>query len=93
VSDARERIRPVVTALFDRAKAAGVLRVDVEPSDAPLIMMMVGSIIDRTREVEPDLWRRYLGIMLDGLRPHAASPLPVAPASMEDILAAKARAR
>jgi hypothetical protein len=74
----------VVTALFDRAKAAGVLRADVEPSDAPLITMMVGSIIDRTRDVDPDLWRRYLGIVLDGLRPARDGTSPLTPAALGD---------
>ncbi len=75
VIEARGRLRPLVTELFDRAKAAGVLRADAEPHDAPMIQMMLGSIIDRTRDVEPELWRRYLGIVLDGLRPGAATPL------------------
>jgi AcrR family transcriptional regulator len=84
---ARERLRPLVTALFDRAKAAGVLRADATPEDAPLIMMMIGLIIDRTREVEPELWRRYLGLVLDGLRParDGATALP-APALGEPAL-------
>jgi AcrR family transcriptional regulator len=75
---ARERLRPLVTAIFDRAKAAGVLRADATPEDAPLIMMMIGLIIDRTRDVEPELWRRYLGLVLDGLRParDAVTALP-----------------
>jgi AcrR family transcriptional regulator len=75
---ARERLRPLVTAIFDRAKAAGVLRADATPEDAPLIMMMIGPIIDRTRAVQPELWRRYLGLVLDGLRParDGATPLP-----------------
>ncbi len=77
VIEARGRLRPLVTERFDRAKAAGVLRADAEPHDAPLIHMMLGSIIDRTRKVEPELWRRYLGLVLDGLRPGAATPLPL----------------
>jgi AcrR family transcriptional regulator len=80
VQHARERLRPLVTAIFDRAKAAGVLRADASPEDAPLIMMMLGPIIDRTRDVQPELWRRYLGLVLDGLRParDGATALPVA---------------
>jgi len=76
VVEARERLRAMVTQLFDRAKAAGVLRADADPFDAPLISFMVGAVMDRSRDVEPDLWRRYLQIVLDGLRPCAATSLP-----------------
>ena len=30
----------------------------------------------------PDLWRRYLAIIFDGLRPEAAHPLPLPPPAM-----------
>jgi AcrR family transcriptional regulator len=79
----KARLRTAVTALFDRAKAARVLREDVEPFDSPLIAMMLGAIMDRSRDVEPDLWRRYLSLILDALRPHAATPLPVGALSAE----------
>jgi AcrR family transcriptional regulator len=87
VHTARERLAPLVTALFDRAKAAGVLRPDAAPTDAPLILMMLGVIIDRTRDVEPELWRRYLGLVLDGLRPAGADTTELdAPALDPDAL-------
>lgn len=76
VVEARARLRALVTELFDRAKQAGVVRADAAPFDAPLMFMMLGAVMDRTRDVEPELWRRYLGLMLDGLRPAAATPLP-----------------
>jgi AcrR family transcriptional regulator len=79
VMAAKARLRVLVTELFDRAKAAKVLREDVEPFDSPLIAMMLGAVMDRSRDVEPELWRRFLGLILDGLRPAAATPLPVAP--------------
>ena len=87
VRGARGRLRRLITAIFDRAKAAGVLRADIEPTDAPLIATMVGSVIDRARDVDPELWRRFLAIVLDGLRParDGASPLP-APALAEPAL-------
>jgi len=82
---AKGRLRVLVTALFDRAKAARVLREDVEPFDSPLIAMMLGTVMDRARAVEPELWRRFLGLILDGLRPHAATPLPVGPLSADQL--------
>ena len=79
VLQARDRLRSLVTQVFDRAKAAGVVRDDVIAFDAPLIFMMLGAVMDRTRDVTPELWRRYLGLILDGLRPDAASALPHPP--------------
>jgi AcrR family transcriptional regulator len=79
VAGARDRMLPLVGALVERARDAGELRPDVEPQDLPLIQMMIGEIIDRTRDVEPELWRRYLELVLCGLRarPDPTRPLPV----------------
>ena len=53
--------------------------------------MMVGAVIDAAREVEPELWRRYLTIALQGLRPESAPLEPltiptVPPERMEELL-------
>jgi AcrR family transcriptional regulator len=73
---ARDRLRVLVTELFDRAKAAGAVRADAEALDTPMIFMMLGPLMERARDIDPDLWRRYLGLVLDGLRPESATPLP-----------------
>lgn len=77
---ARRRLAPIVTALFDRARASGQLRDDVEGVDTPVLQLMLGSVLDFSRDVEPELWRRFLVIVLDGLRARrdGATPLPVA---------------
>ena len=77
LASAKDKLRTRVTELFDRAKAAGVVREDASPLDTPVIMLMLGAVMDRSRDVEPELWRRYLGLVLDGLRPEAATPLAV----------------
>lgn len=85
VGRVRQRIAPLATQLIDRAHAAGVLRDDVAATDLPLMQYMLTAMVDYSREVEPDLWRRYLGILLDGLRTsrQAPSALPVGPLSDE----------
>ena len=85
VAEAKVRLRTNVTAVYDRAKAAGVLRADVAPFDSPIIHFMLGAVMDRSREVEPELWRRYLGLMLDGLRPESATPLSVEALTAEQL--------
>jgi AcrR family transcriptional regulator len=69
----RERMAPLVQALVERARASGQLRPDVEGTDLPLIQIMLGGIVDFTRDVDPDTWRRMFAIIVDGLR--AREPL------------------
>jgi len=52
---------------------------------------MVGAVIDAARDVSPELWRRYLTIALQGLRPASARLEPldvpaVSPQQMEQLL-------
>jgi AcrR family transcriptional regulator len=75
----RRRIRPLVRRLIERAQEQGALRADFAPEDMPLVFWTGGRVIDATADVAPELWRRYLGLMLDGLRAEAASPLPHPP--------------
>ena len=78
VIHARRAIAPPVTKLVRRAVDAGVVRADMATSDVPLINFMLNSIADFSRDVEPELYKRYLAIVLDGLRRRPdAEPLPV----------------
>jgi AcrR family transcriptional regulator len=87
VATVRGQIAPLVAQVVARAVDAGVLRADVSHRDIPLINMMLGTVADAAREVESDLWRRYLGIVLDGLRAERAAPsaLPVPALGDEDL--------
>jgi AcrR family transcriptional regulator len=69
VAYARERMRPVVTKLVERAQAAGELREDFSATDVPMIAFMLSAAAEYTSPVQPDLWRRYLALIIDGLRP------------------------
>jgi AcrR family transcriptional regulator len=63
----RSRIMPIGAELVRRAQAAHVLRADIDVTDLVLIQLMAGTVLDAARDVEPDLWRRYLDIALRGL--------------------------
>jgi AcrR family transcriptional regulator len=93
VVDARDQLRTLVTEVFDRAKAAGVVRDDADPYDAALIFIMLGTVMDRTRDIAPEVWRRYLGLVLDGLRPGAPTPLPVRALAEQELTAVMRLAR
>ena len=73
----RQRMFPLAARLVQRAKDAGALRPDFEPSDVPVLFMMLTTVLDSARDVEPDLWRRYLEILLQGLRAHPEAPQPL----------------
>jgi AcrR family transcriptional regulator len=79
VDHARRALAPTVARLVRRAVAAGVVRRDLATTDVPLINFMLNTLVDIGRDVEPELYRRYLAIVLDGLRPQpeGADPLPV----------------
>jgi AcrR family transcriptional regulator len=76
---ARDRMRPVITKLVERAQASGDLRGDFEATDVKMIAFMLASLAEYAAAVTPDVWRRYLAMLIDGLRPSRGevSKLPV----------------
>jgi hypothetical protein len=89
--DGRDRHNARITAPFvplvERAKAAGAIRPDAEPSDVSLIVVMLCTLADASSEQSPYLWRRYLPLMLNGLR-EGAAPMPVPALTPEQLRAA-----
>lgn len=64
--------------LLVRARAAGLVRAELEPRDVAMtVVMVLATVRDGDRAGE---WRRYLALLLDGMRP-AAEPLPATPAA------------
>ncbi len=76
---ARQRNAPLVTRLVERAQAAGQLRSDLKQTDIPFIVFVLTEVAQLARQVSPEIWRRYLALVLDGLRPEreGVTPLPV----------------
>lgn len=68
VQRAHEQMTPLVAALVDRAIRAGQLPAGATPPDFAAVHVMVGSVMDASREHAPQLWRRALRIALAGLR-------------------------
>jgi AcrR family transcriptional regulator len=63
-------------ALVEGAQACGEVRADVAGVDLAMLMMAATNTCAPAQGRDPELWRRYLALMIDGLRPQAASPLP-----------------
>ncbi len=75
----RATLRPLIRQLVERAQAQGTLRADFAAEDVSVVFWSAGRVIEQTSAVAPDYWRRYLGLVLDGLRAGAATPLPEPP--------------
>lgn len=80
VAAIRKQMQPLGTKLVRRAQEAGSLRPDFAPQDIPLLQIALGAIIDASQTIQPDLWRRYLALILDGMRaegsPRSAAEMP-----------------
>lgn len=59
--------------LIVRAKEEGVVREDFTLGDLAMIFWSLSHLVALCGEDAPEAWRRYLGFVLDGLRPGAAS--------------------
>jgi AcrR family transcriptional regulator len=71
----RERVMPLLEQLMARAKDQGGLRSDIVALDFPILQLMLGAVTEHIGE--PDLWRRYLALLLDGMRARPdMTPLP-----------------
>lgn len=77
VGQIRDRMFPLAAQLVQRAKDTGALRDDFRPEDVPMLMLMLTTILDSARDVEPELWRRYLEIVIQGLRAEPDPPEPL----------------
>jgi AcrR family transcriptional regulator len=84
---ARDRMRPVITRLVERAQASGDLRPDFQATDVKMIAFMLASIAEYAAPVTPGVWRRYLAMLIDGLRParDGASELPAPAPTAQDL--------
>ena len=79
----RARLREVVAAVVERARAEGALREGFAADDVQVVTSMIGSIADRSRGEAPDAWRRYGLLVADAvcpppgeLPPLVGAPLP-----------------
>ena len=67
VSRVRERLTPLIDRLFQRAKAAGMIRTDITVTDIGILVTAIAEIGDISRQIRPNLWRRYYTLLLDAI--------------------------
>jgi AcrR family transcriptional regulator len=68
-----------LTELIRRAQAQGELRADFVPEDVVLILLANAGVVRTMRAAAPEAWRRFVALILDGLRADCARPMPPPP--------------
>ncbi|MDH6218672.1 TetR/AcrR family transcriptional regulator [Streptomyces pseudovenezuelae] len=71
---ARGGMLPFLEELIRRAQESGQLREEVTPSDIPVMVHMLSQATQFTQGKRPDIWRRYIEILLNGLRQRPDNP-------------------
>jgi AcrR family transcriptional regulator len=88
--DLQREVRAKTAALLERAQAAGAIRTDISPADTSMLfagIAQITAIVGGDKNVRD----RYVAVVLDGLRPAAAGPLPGKPLGYADLDRLKAR--
>jgi AcrR family transcriptional regulator len=69
-------LRPSIAELLARAQADGSVRADVRVDDVPMVMCAMSNVITAHEHGMAGTWRRFLALVLDGMRARDAAPLP-----------------
>ena len=83
VERGKARMQPLVTQLVERAQRDGKLRPDLRPTDIVFIEFMLSSAAGYAEPVKPEVWRRYLTLITDALRPAREGPTPLPEPALE----------
>jgi AcrR family transcriptional regulator len=88
LAERRRLIQPALVRLVARGREQGVVRDDFTLGDLSLALWSFAPIFEATSGVAPEVWRRHLQILLDGMRPAAATPQRVRPLAGKQLEAA-----
>ena len=83
VERGKARMQPLVTQIVQRAQRDGKVRQDLRPTDILFIEFMLSAAAGYAQPVKPELWRRYLTLITDALRPAREGPTPLPEAALE----------
>lgn len=79
------RAQELNVRLFERTRAAGAIRPDVEVDDIALLLEQLAAVRVADEERTRQLRHRYLALLLEALHAPSGSPLPGPPPSWEEI--------
>jgi AcrR family transcriptional regulator len=81
------RAQGLLTALFDRTRAAGAIREDLVVNDVGLLLEQVAALRMGDEARTKELRHRYLALLLDAVRAGGAPPLPGPPPTWQEVAA------
>jgi AcrR family transcriptional regulator len=76
VQAAADRLTRTAEALTEQAQRHGGIRSDITGQDIILLLRGAYQAAAPLAHAAPDLWRRYLAVVIDGLRTATPQPLP-----------------
>ncbi len=82
---AKQALFAAMCQLAARAQASGELRADLCPADIVMLVSCVAHSVELAQRIDPGLRRRFLAMVLDGLRPGATTPLPGRRLDLEEL--------
>jgi len=77
VASPGEQLLEPIACLVSRAKAEGQLRADFAATDIPMVHTMLAGVIEHTHDIQPELWRRYFLMIVDGMRSARGTFTPI----------------
>ena len=89
----RDALMAAMTELVQRAQTVGSIRSDIGPADVSMLFSGIAHATAVGGDLQPVLHERYVRIVLDGLRPDDASPLPGRPLGFAELRRMKQRAQ
>lgn len=91
---ARPKYHELVDELIERGQRSGQIRADLAGPDMMLVAVVIGNVAQYTEEVAPEIWRRFLHLLVDAFRAGQTHELPVPPLDHDQayrVLLARAR--
>jgi AcrR family transcriptional regulator len=73
---ARVRLDPTLSRLVERAQKDGHIRRELSSTDMPIFGLLAGTVSEFAGHVDPTLWRRYVAILIEGMR-HRGDQMPL----------------
>jgi AcrR family transcriptional regulator len=80
-----ERTKELCVQILRNAQEQGVLRGDVTAQDIAFVIWSQAGIIQATRTIAPQAWRRHLHLMLSAFRTECAHELPEPPLTRRQV--------
>jgi AcrR family transcriptional regulator len=88
-------LRAIGQQLLARAQASGAVRAELVYEDIGMLLWSLAGVVESAHRVDPQLWRRTLEIMLEGMKParEALAHPPLAPGGLDAVARLSAERR